>query len=276
MSAKQPGGVFFKAQGFTALAKVPGKDLLAALTVPNGDVMLYDPARPDSFSVVKGVPEEMGNYVGRIIIPISEDKVLFSYHSSDTDPLRGQGPRRMGRLYVGNPTTGERSSKPLECDAQVLNGQIRDREGQIYVSSGGGFLYLVDPESGELELVGDLYPESARGQLADDRYRYSEPRSAGIVFSGDETKIYCLPTQRRTPLGDASASPRARRGSQTVYGLCEFDLATRTARRLGEFPLDMLPEGIWVTGSDTRDSRGNIYFLAFDFRGYCALLKFHI
>lgn len=276
LSVKQPGGVFFKAQGFTALEKVPGKDLLVALTVPNGDVMLYDPMRPGSFSVVKGVPEEMGNYVGRVVIPVSENQVYFSYHSSDTDPELRQGGKRPGRLYVGNPAAGKRSAQPLECDAQVLNGQIHDREGRIYISSGRGFLYLLHPDSGRLEQIGSLYPENARSALADDQYRYSEPRSAGVVLSKDERKIYCLPTQRRTPIGAPATDLRARPGGQRVYGLCEFDLATRTARRLEEFSLDMLPKDIWVTGSDTRDSQGNVYFLTFDFRGYCAVLKFHV
>ena len=70
------------------------------------------------FPLCRGWPEEMGNYVGRIIIPVSESKVCFSYHSSETDPQSRQGGRRPGRLYVGNPATGERSAKPQQATRQ--------------------------------------------------------------------------------------------------------------------------------------------------------------
>lgn len=276
LSAGQPGGVFFKAQGFTALAPVPGANILAAFTVPNGDVLYYNLDDPSKSTTLHGVPEEMGNYVGRIVMPVSESKVFFSYHSSDTDPAIRAGQKPAGRLFWGNPATGERSTEPLECDVQVLNGQILDREGRIYVSAAGGDLYLLHPDSGEMERIGYLYPESARGAQADEQFQYSEPRSAGIVFSKDEKKVYCLPTQRKSPVGAESSDPRARRGSQNVYGLCEFDMETRTAKRLDEYKFDMLPEGAWITGADTRDSKGNIYFLMFDFRGYCAIIKINL
>ena len=53
-------------------------------------------------------------------------------------------------------------------------------------------------------------------------------------------------------------------------------METRTAKRLDEYKFDMLPEGAWITGADTRDSKGNIYFLMFDFRGYCAIIKINL
>lgn len=73
------------------------------------------------------------------------------------------------------------------------------------------------------------------------------------------------------PAGD----PCARFGGMVVYGLYEFDLKTRKVKVLTKYSSAAIPAGVWVQASGTRDSFGNIYFLAFDRKGFCPLWKLH-
>ncbi len=50
LSANQPGGVFYSGRGFLELAAVPDTNLLAALTVPHGDMLLFDVSKEEGSS----------------------------------------------------------------------------------------------------------------------------------------------------------------------------------------------------------------------------------
>ena len=180
-----------------------------------------------------------------------------------------------GRMYICDPIAGQRSETPFACDEAVWNGQTKSHDGRgIYLVSQTGNLYQLHPEDNRLEPLGSAFPEADRRVVRDEQYEYAVPRVFGIVLSSDEKRVYSVPVRQRRPLHVASEDRRARFGGMVAYGFCQFDLETRSAQRLSELPSEVANG--WITGSDTRDSRGNVYFVAHDFRGYCALLKFEV
>ncbi len=277
LSADQPGGVFFKGQGFIALNAVPGTNYLGALTVPNGDLLLYDTDSRKVVTVVKGVPEELGNYLGRDLTVASADKAYVSYHTANPRGAAAAGPKPAGRMFLYNPIAGTRSDASTACDSATWNGQAVTRDGKgIYLVSQTGVLYRIHPETDSLEKLGSAYPESDRRVWRDEQYEYAEPRVFGIVLSADEKFIYCVPTQQRRSIAADPNDPRSRFGGLACYGFCAFDLETNTATRLAQFGEEQIPDGSWITGSATRDSRGRVYFVTHDMGSYCALLKFAV
>ncbi len=253
LSANQPGGVFYSGRGFLELAAVPGTDLLAALTVPHGDMLLFDVSKERVVAKVPGVKERFGDRPGRVLLAAPDGRVFYSSHVNSNDA-------EMGRMYSVDTKTGKRNPEPTMIPPGVWNGLARSKDGQsIYVCAQNGALYRLDYEKDDLVQVGDLVPESLQSAYQDEDYYYQAPQVHGIALSEDERKIVCIPFRRRVALGDLPPEgTRISGGTRVGDGVFVFDLETGITTKLADLP-DALAGG-YFTGNDARDSEGAVYF----------------
>ena len=252
LSRSQPDGVFFPQRGFMCLTPMTEAGLLAALTVPHGDLLLYDPAADRVRASVPGVPEEFGNLVTREVVAAPNGKLYYMYSPAD----RGK-PR--GHMYHYEVKTGRRSAA-IDIDRYYWNGSVQTN-GRIYIMTDPGYLYELHPDSDTVERIGSLYPESDRREVEDGENLHQAPHVLGMALSSDGQSIYTIPLRKRILKSDRSArkeGDQEPRGPQVPFGLFRFDLATRVSTRVADVPREI---GFgYLTGTNIRDSRGNIYF----------------
>lgn len=266
LSRNQPDGVFFPQRGFMCLTAMPEAGLMAGLTVPHGDLLLYDPVTGQPREIVPGVPEEFGKHVTREIVPAPNGKIYYMYSAATW----GKGP---GHMYAYDLKTKTRS-KPIDIDPAYWNGSVRTQGSKaIYIMSDRGELYQLHPETDSVERIGSLFPDADRHEVVDGDHLYQEPHLLGMALSADEKSIYSIPLRKRVLKSEAGAKDegeKAPRGPQVPFGLFRFDLATRTAQRVAEVPAE-IGNG-YISGTNIRDSQGNFYF-AHHGGGYLGLVK---
>ncbi len=251
-SRTQPDGVFFKGRGFMTLAAIPESGVVGALTVPHGDLLLYDPKTGQPRMIVPGVAEEFGRHVSREIIPAGS-KIYYAY----TAP---EGSKAPGHMYVFDMETGKRSDKPVEIASNPWNGQVRTSDGTgIYLTNQPGELFRFHPENGALETLGNLIPEEELRPIQDSEFRYAGARVLGMALSADERYIYTIPVRKKTALADSAGEGKAKGLGMRPVGLCRHDLRTGVSRRIAEMPKNF--GGGNITGSAIRDSQGSVYFV---------------
>lgn len=269
LSRNQPDGVFFPRRGFMCLTPIAGPGLIAALTVPHGDLLLYDPGTGQPRAVVPGVPEEFGNLVTREVVAAPNGKIYYMYSPADRAAKRAN-------MYCYDLQTGRRSP-PREIDRYYWNGSVQANGGRdIYVMTDPGYLYRLDPATDTIERIGSLFPEAERHQTEDGEYLFQAPHVLGMVLSADAKSLYSIPLRKRIaksdqrPWKEGDVEPR---GPQVPLGLYRFDLATRTSSRVADVPREI---GFgYVTGTNIRDSQGNFYF-AHHGGGWLGLVKIRV
>lgn len=253
LSAGEPDGVFFPGRGFMCLEAIPDRGLIAALTVPHGDLLLYDPATGRRAATVPGVPEEFGRHVTRVVVPAPNGKVYYMY--GGVKP--GDG---IGHMYTYNIDSGKRSDKAIHIGPHNWNCmQQTSHDGAIYLTTQLADVYLLDPETDSVERIGRLYPEEDNRVAIEGQYKFMPPRVLGMSLSADGTAIYTVPTRKRIDLMKEVPKGDKERGPQMAYGLCRFDLKTRVATRVADVPASSGAMGV-VSGTGIRDSKGAIYF----------------
>lgn len=264
LSRNQPDGVFFPRRGFMCLTPLPDAGLVAAFTVPHGDLLLYDPANGQSRAVVPGVPEEFGNVVTREVVAAPNGKLYYMYAPA----VRGQA---RGHMYSYDWKKGERSAA-IEIDPYYWNGSVQVN-GRIFIMTDPGYLYELHPDSDRVSRVGTLFPESERREVDEGENVYQPPHVLGMALSADGKAIYSIPLRKRIQKSDQrpwKEGDRDPRGPQVPLGLFRFDLATRTATRVADVPAEI---GLgYITGTNIRDSHGNLYF-AHHGGGFLGLVK---
>ncbi len=247
----QPGGVFYPGRGFMTLHAIPEYNLMAALTVPHGDLLLYDPATGQPHASVPGVPEEYGRKVSREIVH-SDGKVYYTYTS-------GGSAAKPGHMYHYDIESGQRSEHPVEVGKSFWNAQVRTSDGKgIYLTNQPGDLLQFHPEDGAVERIGSLIPESDRDPIEDDHGTYDTPRILGMVMSADNKRIYSIPLRKMTSKTELDGKGKPKSLGMRQIGLCEYHLETGESRRIADIP-KQIRNGI-ITGS-VRDSQGNMYFV---------------
>lgn len=253
LSANQPDGVFFPQRGFMCLTAMPEERLMLGLTVPHGDLLIYDPATGQPRDVVPGVPEEFGKHVTREVIPTPGGKIYYMFTSENwqTDP---------SHMYYYDLNTRKRSD-PIEIDPYYWNGSVRTKDGSIYILTDPGYLYQLHPETNSVEKVGSLYPEEDRKDVEDGDHVYLKPHLLGMALSQDEKSIYTIPLRKRVAREDANFKEdgdKTPAGPQVPFGLYRFDLETRKSERVADVPKTI---GLgYISGTNIRDSKGSMYF----------------
>jgi hypothetical protein len=254
LSRNQPDGVFFPQRGFMCLSPVPETGWIAGLTVPHGDLLLYDPATRQPHTIVPGIPEEFGKLVTREVVVAPNGRVYTMYSGGSWAP----GP---GHMYYYDLRT-KTLSKPIAIAPDYWNGSVQTKNGRaIYIMTDPGDLYRLHPDTNTVERIGCLYPEADRRVVEDSEHLYRPPHVLGMVLSADEKSIYSIPLRKRILKADQSpktigdAEPR---GPQVPFGLFRFDLATRVSHRIADVP-SSVGHG-YLTGTNIRDRQGNFYF----------------
>ncbi len=266
LSANQPDGVFFPQRGFMCLSPMPDEGLIAAFTVPHGDLLVYDPKTAQPRVVVPGVPEEFGHHVTREVVPAPNGKIYYMY-SPDS-----WGKGRAHMYYYD--LNARRRSGPIDIDPAYWNGSVRTRGSKaIYITTDRGDLYQLHPETDSVERIGNLIPESERREVPDGEHLYLAPHFLGMALSADEKSIYSIPLRKhilKKEAGLREEGEKQARGPQVPLGLYRFDLATRTSERVADVPA-FVGNG-YISGTNIRDSQGNVYF-AHHGGGYIGLVK---
>ncbi len=253
-SRNEPDGVFFPQRGFMCLTPVPEENLIVGLTVPGGDLLLYDTVKEETRAKIPGPEEEFGRYVTREVVSAPNGKLYYMYASLD-----GETP---GHMYSYDLKTGE-VSDPIKIDPYYWNGSVKTKDGRIYITTDPGYLYQLHPETNSIERVGTAVPESDLGEAddPDGEHLYQRPHVLGIVFSTDEKSIYSIPLRKRILKSESGPREKGKKlpaGPQVPFGLFKFDIATRTAKRVAEVPPE-IGNG-YISGTNIRDSQGNMYF----------------
>lgn len=264
LGRNQPDGVFFPRRGFMCLTPMPEAGLIAALTVPHGDLLLYDPATRQPRATLPGVPEEFGNVVTREVVAAPNGKLYYMYAPA----ARGHA---QGRMYTYDWKTGRRSPA-IEIDPYYWNGSVQVN-GRIFIMTDPGYLYELHPDTDRVSRIGTLFPESERREVDEGELVYRPPHVLGMVLSADGQAIYSIPLRKRIqksdrrPWKEGDTEPR---GPQVPLGLYRFDLGTRTAARIADVPRE-IGHG-YITGTNIRDRQGNFYF-AHHGGGFLGLVK---
>lgn len=255
LGKNEPDGVFFKGRGFLCLNSVPGTNLLAGLTVPGGDLLVYDTSSGETEASAKGPESEYGLPVTREIAAAPNGKIFYMYSTDEGWDTHS------GHMYAYDINTGEQTG-PFDISPILWNGIVRANGGKdIYLCSQPGDLFKLDYENNTTERIGRLFPESDWQQVELNGYRYDKPHIMGMMISADGKSIYTLPLRQRLaklPGNETGTAVTGRQG-QYPYGLFRFDLETRTAERVADVPEDVVGDG-FLSGTDIRDSQGNFYF----------------
>jgi len=245
ISKANPGGVITEHQGIIALSYMPWYDLLVGLTHPQSDIVLFNYKENRVEKVVPGIPWKLGNPLSREVVVTRNGKIYT---------LRGARKRtqrnEINNVWVYDVNTDVMQMTDYTMTGGYWNGQTKTRDGnKIYLSTVRGEIYELDVETEVFKHLGHFLPEQNYNDGERINYLY------GITLSPDEKKIFGIPS--RTNRGNSG-------------NLYEYDITTRNVALKAN-----LGTGIY-TGSDLRDSRGNIYIARFGvergWEGNCFLL----
>ncbi len=238
LSAGLPHGVVTKNQGIVAMSYLPGKNLLVGLCHPHSDIVLFDINQNKVAGIVPGIPWRLGNPLSREIVVTKEGKI-YTYRGTEDPAYRHQA----HNMWVYDLETETMEMTDYKITGGFWNGQTPFRDGsRIYLNTVNGELYVLNAATGELDHLGHFLPAQDYQKRKRIAYLY------GITLSQDEKSIYGI------------TSP----DNSNLY---RYDIQTKQVS-----VVDKLRNGCY-TGSDMRDSKGNIYFASFNaWEGNCRLL----
>lgn len=232
-----PGGVLIKNQGIVALSYMPQNGLLIGLTHPYSNLLLFNVKNNSVEKIVPGIPWKLGNPLSREVVVTKENRI-YTYRGVE-DPLRRTEEFNMWSYDL-------KLDKMLETDNKIYggfwNGQSQTKDGKkTYLITVHGELYCLDNETGQIEHLTHFLTEYETIGNKQINYLY------GITLSKDEKNIYAIPTD----LGYMYA----------------YDIAA------GKVSAVKKVDPLVYTGSDMKDSKGNIYFSSFSWeRNNCRLI----
>jgi outer membrane protein assembly factor BamB len=248
VSRSLPGGVLTRHAGIVALAAVPGRELLAGLVHPSSDIVLFDYVQNRVQKVVRGIPWRLGNPLSREIVATKRGRI-FTYRGTEDPAERA----RSHSIWAYDLETDANRPTPYRATGGFWNGQAASRDGEtIYLSTVNGELYKLDVATDAITHLGHFLPRSEydSGERIGQLY--------GITLSADEKTIYGVPR-------------RSRAKDSQLYA---YDIATGRVSLVGRL------ERAIYTGSQVRDSRGNIYLARFgdgdSWQGKAGLTVIHV
>jgi hypothetical protein len=231
ISRPLPGGVVTEHQGLIALSHAPGSDLLVGLAHPSSDTVLFDYKHSRVQQIVPGIPWRLGNPLSREVVVTRKGKI-YTYRGTEDPAQRDE----VHRIWVYDLKSKASTETSYTATGGFWNGQTWTRDGAtIYLATVNGELYKLDGETEVFTHLGHFLPrqEYAAGVRVNSLY--------GISLSADEKRIYGIPR-------------RSRSGGSNLYS---YEIATGAVTLVGAL------EPAIYTGSQMRDSRGNIYFARF-------------
>jgi hypothetical protein len=157
---------------------------------------------------------------------------IYTYRGTEDPAQRDE----VHRIWVYDWKSKASSETSYTATGGFWNGQTSTRDGTtIYLATVNGELYKLDVGTEVFTHLGHFLPrqEYATGVRVNSLY--------GISLSADEKRIYGIPR-------------RSRSGGSNLYS---YEIATGAVTLVGAL------EPAIYTGSQMRDSRGNIYFARF-------------
>jgi hypothetical protein len=220
---------------------------LVGLTHPDGDLVIIDLDARSVRETTGGIPWELGRMVSREILVTSTGSIFTCRGPENPDEEAVDNPvwRYDSRTRVTSPTG-------VATRGGFWNGQATTTDGRsIYFSTVSGELYVLDVLTETIDHLGHFRAPTDNDPDGTTSVRYLY----GISLSADEDLVVGAPIV-------AAADALGRR---VVPHLVTYAIATGTFRSHGRFDADV------VTGSNHRDSDGNIYVAAFGGEHGCRL-----
>jgi hypothetical protein len=247
VSRTLPNGVLIEHQGVIALTYSPEFNLLIGLSHPLGDIVLFDVEHGSVRKVVPGIPWQVNHVVSREIV-VTNQGLIYTYRGAE-EP---EGRDLENEVWAYDIAADLMRPTGYKLKGGFWNGQTETRDrSTIYLSTIAGELYALDTASERFtHLTQFIAPE----RVANGGYGVRE--LYGITLSDAEDAIVGVPIIAQ----NAGLARDTGMSSATVY-----DLAQRTLHE------QFAPDIKVFTGSDHRDSQGNIYMAAFNWTTSCRL-----
>ncbi|HKP95346.1 MAG TPA: hypothetical protein VJ385_06270 [Fibrobacteria bacterium] len=250
-----PGGVITDKQGIVALTYSPWHNLLIGLSHPLSDIVLFDYKQNKINKIIPGIPWTLGNPTSREVVVTKRGKIYIYRGTEHVEQRNESHP-----IWVYDMATGVKQQTAFSCSQGFWNGQTATADGNtIFLSTVHGNLYELDVMTDTWKLLGHFLPKADY----DNGMRIT--RLYGITLSPDEKVIYGIP----------STTTNSRAGV-----LYQYDRATGQVTSVRSLGQGSVGTGCY-TGSNLRDSRGNIYSAAFGntsdvFNRQCRLAVIHV
>jgi hypothetical protein len=246
VSSRMPNGIVIEHQGIVALAYSPEHDLLVGLAHPLGDLVLIDVKQEKVTKVVPGIPWALNHVVSREIVVTRKGKV-YTYRGPEDPSLRTM----QNEVWVYDLATATMAKTGQKLKGGFWNGQAQTRDrNTIYLCTVSGELYALDVATGVFRDLGYFidpvdYASSRKYRIT---YLY------GISLNTAENTVVGVPILTTT----GSSGPDATR--LTTYNIPGKKFTKQVDASVAVF-----------TGSNHRDSAGNLYMTAFDWDHNCKL-----
>jgi hypothetical protein len=223
-SKHRDGGVFQVYQGIMGLRSMPEYGKIACMSVPEADIMIYNPDNDSLEQIAKGPQDVLKQHVPRNIIAC-DDKIYFAKGWEDSEIFKYE----LGDSVIVSTnqyTTGG-----------FWNGKAVMPDGTIYISTVLGNIYKLEPENGQFEFV----TNPAMG------YEYES--------SNVPVKFYCLSRNKSgTHLVFIPSSGPNLNSDVNAAHLYTYNINTGVVKDHAT-----LEEGGY-TGNSILDSKGRVYF----------------
>lgn len=238
ISAGLTDGVITKNQGIVALTYMEETNMILGLTHPHSDIVMFNIKDNRVEKVISGIPWSLGNPLSREIV-VGKDGKIYTYRGTEDPALR----EKEYNMWVYDTKTDEMKKTDYKASGGFWNGQAASHnDGKIYLSTVNGDLYMLNTEKGKLEYLTHFLPEEEVKMGKKITYMYS------ITLSKDGKKIYGIP-------------------SVNNGNLYQYSIDSKKVSMVKEI------ENAIFTGSNIKDSKGNLYFAKFaPWEGKCRLL----
>jgi hypothetical protein len=237
LSKKYTDGVIQKWQGIMGLQVLPDSNYLVGMSIPESDLIVYDPATNNVKRIIEGPSDVQELQVGRFIVTY-KSKVFYQKDWMDYE------------LYRYDFTSGELTKTSLNMKGGFWNGKAQSKINKniFYLSTVMGNIYKFDAESETMEFLTNPYVGNS--EFVGEGVPYS---LYCMALTQDEKHLLVIPSK------DGSVNP-----SGFSKGSC-YALNTQTLlfEKIGN--IGAIDD--YFTGNNIKDKQGRIYFAKFKNNG---------
>lgn len=228
VSKDEPGGVLFPNQGIIALDELPEFHSIVCLSIPKGDVALYNYRTQRIEARFDGPEEEFGNVIYRNVVACPDGRVFFGFCDV------GEG--ASGRLWMLDIKT-RKLQKVMEMPSQVFNGLAKSRDRKdFYAVTQFSDVFHFDNVERTVEHLGRMIPDEMLAPIESEGIHC---KVYGVHLSPDEGKLYAIPLKNQRvpldyPFGRIWENGNRYAGSVPI-GVVEFDLQSKVPEIIFDF-----------------------------------------
>lgn len=240
LSKTDTGGVSAPHQGIIAIDSIPARNQIAGVTVPLGDILIYDLTEGKTIGYYPAPERPLELNISREVL--ATDEAVYTQ-------------AKFGPMLKLDLQTGD--YKPLNTidttgffTAMVYTADKK----HAYFITYHGYLYHFDVEQEQLVEIGLFKSDPQPGEGRDDTYM--ETLLYSLAMSPDERTLYALFTGKNK-------------------GFYAYDRASGKITKLDEFGADLGPDysGSVITGRGVWDGQGYLYLARFGENTLAELLR---